>query len=217
MTMVYILTWALSLLSSAAIWFGLTRRNRSQDQPQVITPVTLSPQKVRKSRLFTGRYQGRLDRSPFYACMMWSLFVGGFIMLVGGPTHPSTIDAMDPTMQRAMSAVLCLGTGVCIVGFSSATRYFRPNADLRDCYRLAVIATPANVSTLAVYAIAVGNTVHWNLRLFGLGAGGILAVLIAHLLMAADLHHEVKRLDERVAAALQAATDRVARDDQIDY
>jgi hypothetical protein len=133
-------------------------------------------------------------------------------MAIGGPVHPSTIDAMSPIPQRIMSSVLCLGTATCIVGFSSGTRYFRPNADLRDCYRLGIIAAPANVATLTVYALAAGNTCHWNIRLFGLGAGGLIAVLIGHLLIARVLNSEVKRLNIRVALALQAVSE--ASDDK---
>lgn len=218
MSDVYFLTWGLSLLSSGLImavlmWFK--RRERSAKAAPVVsverkTVTSGSPE-------YRGSRGGRLDRAPFYICMMWSLFVGALIMLIGGPIHPSTIDAMDPLVQRAMSFVLCIGTGTCIFGSIRGNRYFMPHADLRDCYRMAVIATPANVATLSVYALAVGNTCHWNLRPFGLGAGGILAILVAHLLMAWDLHQETKRLDERVAAALRAAMNEARDDDQTNH
>lgn len=219
MSFVYFLTWGISLVASVGIWGGLWWFKRGERQPSgKFAPVSSTQQRELETTVsrYWKSHRGRPDRAPFYVCMMWSLFVGGLIMLIGGPIHPSTIDAMDATLQRGMAAMLCLGTGLCIVGFTRGTRYLGPNADLRDCYQMAVVATPANVSTLAVYAMAVGNTVHWDLRLFGLGAGGILAVMCAHLLMAWDLHQEVKRLDERVGAAIQAVLNRVS-DDQVDH
>lgn len=210
--MVYLVTWGLSLVACGGIWGGLWLFRRRH--PQVLVPVE-QREALRSSLSRTLRSRRvRPDQSPFYMCMIWSLFFGGVIMAIGGPIHPSTIEAMDPVLQRVMSVVLCLGTGLCIYGFLSGTRRFKPDADLRECYRLAVIATPANVSTLAVYAVAVGNTYHWNLHLFGLGAGGILAVMLAHLMLAWDLHSEIKTLDSRVDAALQAALKR-AHDDEI--
>jgi hypothetical protein len=223
MSAVYFLVWIVSLLLTGAIWTGLWLFKRpetntnTRKRKATVTPV-LSPElkEVDQTSSSLSRYWGyhgaRSDREPFYMCMMWSLFVGGSIMFIGGPIHHSTIDAMDPSLQRVLAAVLCLGTGTCITGFTLGTRHFRPNADLRDCYRMAVIATPANVSTLVVYAVAVGNTAHWNLQLFGLGAGGILAIMIAHLVMAWDLHRAIRRIDERVSAALKAATNKVRRD-----
>lgn len=212
MTTVYFLVWGASLAISAGIWFGLRLWFKHADRkPKMVASASPAgaPRPARGTQSWLGR-SGRPDGGPFYMCMMFSLFSGGLIMAIGGPIHPSTIDAMSADVQRVMSLVLCLGTGTCIFGFTSGTRYFRPNADLRECYRLAVVATPSNVATLAVYAMAVGNTVHWNLQLFGLGAGGILAVMVAHLLMAWDLHHEIKKLDERIATAIDVAIRKAA-------
>lgn len=214
MDMVYLLTWVGSLICSLLLYLGLNawfKRAPTTTTSQTTTNVRVLPDRVDSGWRTSQGWKGgrdRLDRDPFYMCLMWALFVGGLLMLFGGSIHPSTIDAMDDVMQRAVAFLLCFGTGTCILGFTSGTRWFRPRADLRDCYRMAVIATPANVSTLAVYAAAVGNTYHWNLRLFGLGAGGILAVLTAHLLMAWVLYWEARRLDARVAEALRAVTEK---------
>lgn len=209
--MVYLLTWLMSLVTSGIIIGGLfwfkTRGQRST--------VVTSAKPKRTGRRWKG-HQGRLDHSPFYVCMMWTLFVAGLVMAIGGPVHPSTIESMTPLVQRALSFTLCLGTGICIFGFMSGTRYFRRDADIRDCYRMAVLATPANVSTLTVYAMGIGNTDHWNIHLFALGAGGILAVLIAHVLMAWELHREIGSLTRRVEAAIQGAMNRT-RDDEVDH
>lgn len=213
MDMVYLLTWVASLVSSVLIYIGLNAWFKRSHVDETEPP----PVHVFHDRADPGwstprpRWRGprgRADRDPFYMCLMWGLFLGGLVMFFGGAVHPSTIDAMHDFTQRGVALLLCFGSGICIVGFTSGSRWFRPEADLRDCYRMAVIATPANVSTLAVYAAAVGNTYHWNLRLFGLGAGGILAVLIAHLLMAWALYWEARRLDARVAEALRAATEK---------
>lgn len=210
MNAIYILTWVASLLSSGGIWGGLMWLRRRRTKPSL--PVTKQKEvQPPFSKIWRG---GRPDRSPFYVCIMWSLFVSSLIMLITGPMHPSVIDAMDPFVQRVMSAGLFLGSGICLTGSLRGSRFFQPTADLRDCYQMAVLATPANVSTLTVYTLAVGNTVHWNPKLFVLGAGGLVAMVIAHLLMTWELRQEIKRLDERIATAIQVALDKGdARDD----
>lgn len=152
------------------------------------------------------RRDPRMDHSKFYMCMMWALFTGTLFILLRGPVHPSVLDGMADSVQRLYALVLCLGTGCCITGFLSGTRVLRPNADLRSCYRLAIYATPANVTTLSLYIVGIGNSLHWTRPfLFIESTCSVFAIIVAHLLMAWDLHWEVGRINERLRAAVVKA------------
>lgn len=139
-------------------------------------------------------------------CMMWALFIGTIFILLRGPTHPSVLDAtMTDHLQRLYAGVLCLGTGCCITGFLSGTRWLLPRVDPRVGYRLAVLAIPANVTALSLYFTALGHAADWDPIVTLQNGVSILAIIVAHCLMAWDFFWEIKRIDKRVNLAIGQA------------
>src|SRR6185437_8537836 len=112
---VYLWAWIISAISGGLLYAGVYFAKK--DRPAKSQVVTATPRRpklrhpLNRPPMDHWGNKKRLDHSPFYMCIMIALFVGGLLMLACGPIHPSTIDAMEPGMQRAMALVLCLGTG----------------------------------------------------------------------------------------------------------
>jgi hypothetical protein len=146
----------------------------------------------------------RLDHSRFYVTTMFALLLSCISLLMIGPTPNSSISSLDKATQLSLATVLFIGITTCCIGIVSGTRIFRRHADIRDCCMLSVYATPSNVVALGTYIAAIGNTYHWSLWSFNIGAACAMGVLCGHVLMACDRHWEIKRIDERVKKTIDA-------------
>lgn len=146
----------------------------------------------------------RPDHSRFYMCIMWSLFCSTGIMFFAPQDVPLVVK-MNPGIEHTLAMVLCLGTSCCIAGFSMGSRFFVPKADVRNAYRLAILALPSNVAALGLFAFTMARAAHWNPTLTFYSASSTVFIIIAHVWMAWDLHWEVKRLDAFVKTAIEAA------------
>jgi hypothetical protein len=136
--------------------------------------------------------------------MMLSLCISTLILFFA-PQYVPMVVKLDPGTTHLLAAVLCLGTGCCVMGFTLGSRFFFPNTDLRNCYRLAMSATPSNVAALGTFLVTIGQAVKWDPLLTLYSASSTLFLLIAHIWVTWDLYWEVKRINDRVCKAVERA------------
>jgi hypothetical protein len=97
----------------------------------------------------------RLDHGPMYVSVMIGLMLVSLSLLITGPIPTSVIAELNTTTQNMLACVIFIGSVMCLIGAASATKYFRPNADIRSALGLGVGGSIPVAAAIEVYFIAI--------------------------------------------------------------
>lgn len=137
----------------------------------------------------------RIDHHPMYLAPIAGLLIISLAILTHLGVHPAH-ERLNTGASDLFAAVLGIGSSACLAGAASGTRWFRPNADLRDSYHWqSWWLMPTTVAAL-VFNIAIFYT---GPRLENIEVVILISSLIVGLLLFA---RELQLQSRRITAEL---------------
>lgn len=136
---------------------------------------------------------GRLDRNPFYVCIIVGLQYLSFSIMLD-PTPPRSVvqDAPRP-LQIGMCGCMFIGSLIAVYGLATGSKYFRRNTKRSTSYKYAYTAMPATVAGMSYYTLLI---ILSSEDLFDLMARCIIPLLgVAHLIYGVYFWLEVRRIE----------------------
>lgn len=130
----------------------------------------------------------RLDHDRPYMAVVFGLLFTSISILSHWSTPTLVLSGLGLTTENLMAIILLNGSLMALYGIASGTRFFRKEADLRDCYSLAKWSLISISSALMVfsYGMITTSTFLWP-PIFPVEI--LIGLSIAGLFKAIDFHY----------------------------
>lgn len=159
------------------------------------------------TKLGYGGPSQRLNHSRMYMCTIVGLFFMSMSLLIIGPIPGSVLGELDGWTQQTLTACVLLGSFICIAGFLTGTRVFRPKADIRIAYQIGKYGLISIAFAMGFYAVAV--IIHVNGLFWGSTLSSALgfAILGGCVWISIDFEYETEKLDQKFNAEIKRIVD----------
>lgn len=155
----------------------------------------------------------RIDHGPMYVCVIFALFLWSLSLLIAGPIKYSVLDELSDETQDFLALCIFFGSGMCLIGILSGTRFLAKHTDPRRSYLWGVAGTPTTTAAVWIYfwAVVHGAT---SPVLSGMGSALSLFIPIGAFINAALFLIERRRITRNIPKVLkQELEQRLSHDD----